>query len=139
MRSLPYPALCLCARAAAAAEIRACPPVALSQDVGEKEALLPHLVEMFGVHGENAPPWDTQKRYASPNLHVYAPFLSDVRNDGGTGEREVVSRLRPDTPLIGQLQRLQTKGYGIPGVPVLHVVVKGSDYEKRFFLNRLAV
>ena len=108
------------------------------QDVSESEAMLPHLVDMFGIQGENSPPWDPQRRYAAPNLHVYAPFLSDIHTDGSTGEREVVSRLRPDAPLLPQLQRLQPKGYGVPGVPVLHIVVKGSEYEQRFFLNRLA-
>ena len=37
-----------------------------------------------------------------------------------------------------QLKRAQPLGYSIPGVPIVHVVVRGSEYEKRFFLDRLA-
>ena len=39
---------------------------------------------------------------------------------------------------LAHLQRLQPKGYAIPGVPVLHVVVRDCEYEARFFRNRLA-
>ena len=50
----------------------------------------------------------------------------------------MVSRLRVDEPLLPQLQRLQPRGYAIPGVPVLHILVGGSEYEERFFCNRLS-
>jgi hypothetical protein len=102
------------------------------QDVGEPEPLMPHLVEMFGVQGENAPPWDTGRRYAAPRLAVYAPF-PHPEEDG----KEAVLPLRVDQPLLDQLRRAQKEGYRIPGIPVLHVVLKGSEYERDYFLNRL--
>ena len=106
------------------------------QDIGESEALMPHLVEMFGMQAENAPPWDGRRRYKAPGLHVYVAYTEDAKP--GEAEREVVSRLRVDEPFLPQLQRLQPKGYAIPGVPVLHVLVGGSEYEERFFCNRLS-
>ena len=47
--------------------------------------------------------------------------------------------LPPRTPMRAapQLISKQPRGYGIPGIPTLHVLVRGSEYEKRFFLNRL--
>ena len=103
------------------------------QDVAESEALMPHLIEMFGVQGENAPPWDDKGRYCAPRLAVYAPFPDPEEADG----REVVTTLKPELPLLPQLVKAQTKGYVIPGVPVLHVVVRGSEYERRYFLDRV--
>ena len=99
------------------------------QDVAEGEALLPHLMEMFGEHGENSPPWDEGKRYAAPNLNLYAPLME---NRGEVGS-EAVAKLRPDLPLLAQLKELQPKGYAMPGVPAIHAVVKGSEYEAKFF------
>ena len=49
----------------------------------------------------------------------------------------VVESLRSELPLIEQLRAKQARGYGIPGIPTLHVLVRGCEYEKRFFLNRL--
>ena len=49
------------------------------QDVGESEALMPHLVEMFGMQAENAPPWDARRRYKAPGLHVYVAYTEDAR------------------------------------------------------------
>ena len=102
------------------------------QDVAEGEALMPHLVEMFGVHAEYTPPWDTQRRYAAPRLRVYATWP-----DEDAPNREKAAKLRADMPLLPQLHALQPKGYEIPGVPTLHVLVDGSDYEQRFFKSRL--
>ena len=45
--------------------------------------------------------------------------------------------MRSELPLIEQLRAKQARGYGIPGIPTLHVLVRGCEYEKRFFLNRL--
>ena len=104
----------------------------LIQDFSEGEALLPHLHEMFGEQGENAPPWDEFRQYRARRLNVYIPFTHPERDE------EVVLPIRVDLPMLDQLRRAQPLGYQIPGVPILNVVVKGSDYEKRFFLNRLA-
>lgn len=53
------------------------------------------------------------------------------------GEREVVETVRTDLPLLQQLIAKQARGYGIQGIPMLHVLVRGSEYEKRFFLDRV--
>ena len=34
---------------------------------------------------------------------------------------------------LAQLKELQPKGYAMPGVPAIHAVVKGSEYEAKFF------
>ena len=101
------------------------------QDFAEGDPISPHLVEMFGMHGEHSPPWDPQRRYAAPSLRVYAPF-ADPDDDA----KELVHEIDVEMPLLAQLKRAQSLGYAIPGVPVLHVVVKGSDYERQFFLGR---
>ena len=103
------------------------------QDVGESEALMPHLLEMFGEHAERSPPWDEQRRYAAPRLAAYAP-LTDPNDPQG---REVVRPIGLSEPLLPQLHAAQPMGYRIPGVPVVHVVVRGSAYEKRFFADRV--
>ena len=102
------------------------------QDFAEGEALLPHLMEMFGEAGERAPPWDTERAYRAPLLNAYAPLTCP------TTDKELMRKLRVDLPLLEQLKRAQPLGYTIPGVPVLHIVVRGSAYENRFFLDRLA-
>lgn len=107
----------------------------LIQDVAESETLWPHLVEMFGERAENAPPWDAQRRYAAPSLAVYAP-LSEASSGSRGGE--LVAPLDVGAPLLAQLRALQPKGHAIEGIPVLHVLVRGSEYEARFFLTRLA-
>lgn len=63
-------------------------------------------------------------------VQIYVEMPSD-------DERGVVETLRGDLPLIQQLVDKQERGYGIPGIPILHVLVKRSEYEKRFYLNRL--
>ena len=63
---------------------------------------------------------------------MYAP-LTEAETD-----KELMRKLRVDLPLLDQLKRAQPLGYVIPGVPVLHVVVRGSEYERKFFLDRLA-
>ena len=92
--------------------------------------MLPQLVEMFGIHGEYSPDWDRERKYRANDLQLYV----DMPSANG---REVVEAVRPDLPLIEQLLSKQRRGYGIPGIPTLHVLVRGSDYEMRFFLNRL--
>lgn len=57
---------------------------------------------------------------------------------GGDG-KEVVEQIRAEVPLIQQLVSKQERGYGIPGIPLLHVVVRKSDYEKRYFIPRLRI
>ena len=70
-----------------------------------------------------------RQRYAAPNLNLYAPLME---NRGEVGS-EAVAKLRPDLPLLAQLKELQPKGYAMPGVPAIHAVVKGSEYEAKFF------
>ena len=102
------------------------------QDFAEEEALRPQLLEMFGEQGEHSPPWDAERQYKVPCLNAYAPLTCP------TTDTELMRPLRVDAPLLEQLKRAQSLGYEIPGVPVIHVVVKSSEYEKRFFLGRLA-
>ena len=71
-------------------------------------------------------------RYAAPAVHLYAPLRHP------DDDRELVHRLRADQPLLAQLRAAQPLGYVIPGVPIVHVVVGGSEYERQFFLNKLA-
>ena len=33
-----------------------------AQDVAESEAMLPHLLEMFGEHAEFSPEWDRERK-----------------------------------------------------------------------------
>ena len=95
------------------------------QDHAESEPLQPLLDEMFGKQGERSPPWDTERQYASTRLAVYVPLGSSAAEEG-------VIRIAPQYPLLAQLKRAQAIGYEIPGVPVVQVVVTGSEYEKRF-------
>ena len=101
------------------------------QDFAESESLETQLVEMFGVDGGRSPPWDTERRYKAAGLKAYAPLTRP------SDDKELMLPLRADLPLLEQLKRAQPLGYSIPGVPIVHVVVQGSEYEKRFFLDRL--
>ena len=38
------------------------------------ETMLPHLVEMFGERGENAPEWDRERRYRTADLRLYLSY-----------------------------------------------------------------
>lgn len=95
------------------------------QDMAEGQTLLGQLLEMFGARGELSPPWDHQRKYAAGALQPYICFESV---DGGS----VVRPLRSDAPLGPQLARLGREGYSVPGVPIIHVVVRGSPYEDEF-------
>ena len=95
------------------------------QDVHELDALQPHLVEMFGAHGELAPDWDRERKYAPAQLKVYVSFP-------GEDDAERTVRLNAERPLFEQLRALQPQGYAVPGIPIVHVVVGGSAYEKEF-------
>ena len=94
------------------------------QDVGDDEALAPHLEEMFGAAGENAPGWDAERKYRSGDLRLYAA----CKRDG----KEVAERVRADKPLLPQLVALQPKGHAVRGIPMIHVLVGGSPYEGEF-------
>ena len=59
-------------------------------------------------------------------MQLYVSFESV--DDGA--ERTV--KIAADKPLGAQLLKLQAKGYEVPGVPIVHVVVKGSAYEAEF-------
>eukprot|EP00747_Dinoflagellata_sp_TGD_P032450 gnl/TRDRNA2_/TRDRNA2_136001_c1_seq1.p1 gnl/TRDRNA2_/TRDRNA2_136001_c1~~gnl/TRDRNA2_/TRDRNA2_136001_c1_seq1.p1 ORF type:complete len:350 (+),score=60.74 gnl/TRDRNA2_/TRDRNA2_136001_c1_seq1:27-1052(+) len=100
------------------------------QDVAESDCLLPHLIEMFGENAENSPFWDRERKYRATDLELYVEMPKH-------GSRERVERVHANLPLIGQLLEKQARGYGIPGLPILLVVVKGSAYERQYFLNRL--
>ena len=102
------------------------------QDFSESEALMPQLREMFGDEGEHSPPWDVERKYRAPKLAGYAPL------NRPSDDKELMRPLDLDEPLLEQLKRSQKLGYRIPGVPIVHVVVRGSEYERRFFLDRLA-
>jgi Ca2+-binding EF-hand superfamily protein len=103
------------------------------QDVCEADALQPHLVEMFGEHGELAPPWDTEGKYAVERLVAYAAF-PDPEGDGAA---EVAYELAVHKPLLAQLLKLQPVGYRIPGIPMVTVLVRGSEYERLFLLPKV--
>lgn len=90
--------------------------------------MLPHLVEMFGERGENAPEWDRERRYKSADLRIYLSYKHPE------DDRDVMLRLRTDLALVDQLVRAQAKGYAVPGIPILHVVVGGSEYERKYVL-----
>ena len=94
------------------------------QDVGDDEALAPHLEEMFGAAGENAPGWDAERKYRSGDLRLYAA----CKRDG----KEVAERVRAEKPLLPQLVALQPKGHAVRGIPMIHVLVGGSPYEGEF-------
>lgn len=32
--------------------------------------MYPHLIEMFGLNGENSPDWDTERKYRADDLQV---------------------------------------------------------------------
>ena len=104
------------------------------QDLDEGEPLLPQFVEMFGLKGERSPPWDTRREYRANDLRAYAMYERDA--DG----KQAAKSLRADRPLLPQLARAmrdkggRKTGYTIRGIPIVHVVVKGSAYEKQYFL-----
>lgn len=101
------------------------------QDYVESETLEPHLLEMFGERGENAPPWDREGRYAVPSLAVYAPFKHHESN------AQSYVRIQINQPLLPQLVRAQALGYEVPGVPTLQIAVRDSVYEKHFLLPKV--
>ena len=91
--------------------------------MSESDGLLDHLLVMFGEHGEDAPPWDTERKYAARKLQPYVSFEA-------SNGRERWQRLRADAPLAKQLVAMQPLGYRIPGIPTVHIVVRGSPYER---------
>ena len=95
------------------------------------ECLQPQLLEMFGMQGELAPDWDSDRKYALPALAVYAPY-----KQASTGA-ETFAPIAIEQPLMKQLRLAQSDGYRIPGVPTLMVVVRGSGYESRFITPKL--
>ena len=62
--------------------------------------------------------------------------LGDVRSRHGEGRvpRAAGHLLEP---LLPQLRAAQPLGYQVPGVPVLMVVVRGSEYERLFVTPKL--
>ena len=70
---------------------------------------------------------DRERKYRATKLAAYAQFRHDESDD------EVVAPLKLDAPLLHQLRALQPMGYLVPGVPIVHVVVAGSAYEKTYF------
>ena len=100
------------------------------QDVSEHDLLIDHLLEMFGEHAENSPPWDSERAYRAKKLNAYVSFPSD------DDEREVWSALRVDTPLGMQLVQKHRLGYEVPGIPIVQVVLRGSTYERRLFSSK---
>ena len=101
------------------------------QDFAEGECLQPQLLEMFGVHGEHAPEWDSDRKYALPALAVYAPYKQ------ASSGAETFAPISIDQPLMKQLLLAQRDGYRIPGVPTLMIVVRGSGYESRFITPKV--
>jgi Ca2+-binding EF-hand superfamily protein len=95
------------------------------QDMSESEPLMGQLLEMFGAKGESAPPWDHERKYAAGALQPYVCFE-------GEGGGQVVRPLRADAPLGLQLAQLGRGGYAVPGVPIIHVLVRGSPFEAEF-------
>ena len=90
--------------------------------MNESQCLLDHLLLMFGEHAEEAPEWDTKRKYAARQLQPYVSFTA-------ANGKERWQRLRADASLPGQLISMQPLGYRIPGIPVVHVVVRNSDFE----------
>lgn len=101
------------------------------QEISERDALLPQLLEMFGEAAERSPPWDHERRYAVPRLKVYAPFKHH------TTSAQSYAPIAVDKPLLPQLKAAQSLGYEIPGVPTLQVVVGGSVYEGHFITPKV--
>ena len=99
------------------------------QDFEEFGCLYDQLLVMFGEKAEHSPDWDVERKYAAPKLRPYVTFEAD-------GGAERWQRLRADAPLLEQLVELQPLGYAIRGVPIIHVLVRGSAYEKEL-LRRL--
>ena len=56
-----------------------------------------------------------------------APNLADTEG------KQLWQKVYADEPLLPQLVEKQKLGYRIPGIPMVHVWVKGSAYEKEFF------
>ena len=97
------------------------------QDVAEGERLADHLEEMFGEAAERSPPWDTERKYAAPALQPY--LVLDADGEAGVG---TCRRLDASTALLPQLAALCAEGYTVPGVPIVHVVVRRSAFEREF-------
>ena len=88
---------------------------------------------MFGEDAEFAPDWDRERKYRAADLQLYV----ELEAERGGAEATVIP-LRADVPMVAQLLEAQPRGYRVPGVPMILIVVRGSEYERRFFLNRLA-
>jgi len=96
------------------------------QDMSERGRLAEHFLEMFGAAAEHAPPWDHERKYAAAALQPYVCF------EGGDG-KPAVRPLDAEASLGPQLVALcRNEGYAVQGIPILHVVVRGSPFEKEF-------
>ena len=104
----------------------------LIQSVAEDEALVAtHLSQMFPPQSPPLP-WDAAHEYTVDSIVAYVqtcmtPPLDSVDVDAKAQRKWV--RLEASTTL-GDV--LRYRGYVVPGMPIIFVVVRGSKYEATF-------
>ncbi|CAH0473198.1 unnamed protein product [Peronospora belbahrii] len=125
------------------------------QYFGEQDSMIEHLANMFPEDGPYAD-WDTNNEFVASNLVMYAaanmvlPFSSPKEwHLGLSNEKEddddEVKRIRLEekheaktqfwieVSLFCTLQQLLThEKYVVPGIPVLHIFVRGSNALNKF-------
>eukprot|EP00743_Colponemidia_sp_Colp-15_P005248 GILK01005647.1.p1 GENE.GILK01005647.1~~GILK01005647.1.p1 ORF type:complete len:383 (-),score=79.84 GILK01005647.1:129-1277(-) len=105
------------------------------RDVNETETLGFHLQNMFGPSAERAE-WDADNKYKVENLIIYAETNAcrpkepaKVRGKTGFDKVKRAVEIPLDMPLA---KALRVPGYIVPGVPVFHVMVRGSGCHTLF-------
>ena len=106
------------------------------QDVAEDVPLIEELHEMFPHVGVTA--WDIERKYSFDNIDLYLE-LNACRPTAGAvtkaSEADGKPRWAKVDPSLTLGEALQTRGFVMPALPVIHAIIRNSAFEAPFLAH----